>query len=339
MAIIQSYPINDNVKDTDLLLGVTNTAPSGNPIYQTKSFRVSDVRGSSGLITLTTNGTSGPATLVGNILNIPQYSGVPTSRTITINGVTQDLSANRTWTVSGTGIAWLESNVTDLTVWNNGKGNIETNTSFGEGVLKSNTTGRLNTGFGWKALFNNTVGEFNTAIGFLDLANNTTGIRNVGVGGTMNQNTTGSDNTAVGLASMNQNVTGSFNTSIGRAALFSIFSGNNNTAIGYEAGRFAGATSSFNVYIGSNSGPELVTNENNKLYISNSIGTPLIGGNFAEKTVSIDGSISAVKFILPSNAPTSSTDTGTLGEIRYDANFMYVCVATNTWKRSALAAW
>lgn len=47
MAIIQSYPINDNVKDTDLLLGVTNIAPSGNPIYQTKSFRVSDVRGGS----------------------------------------------------------------------------------------------------------------------------------------------------------------------------------------------------------------------------------------------------------------------------------------------------
>jgi hypothetical protein len=65
-------------------------------------------------ITLTTTGTSGAATLVGATLNIPNYtpdlSGyVPTSRTITINGTTQDLSANRTFSVgtvtsvSGTG--------------------------------------------------------------------------------------------------------------------------------------------------------------------------------------------------------------------------------------------
>lgn len=52
---------------------------------------------------LTTSGTSGPATLVGNILNIPDYSSstgfVPTSRNLTINGTTYDLSADRTWNV------------------------------------------------------------------------------------------------------------------------------------------------------------------------------------------------------------------------------------------------
>jgi len=32
--------------------------------------------------------------------------------------------------------AWLESNATDLTIWNNGQGNIATNTSFGDGALK-----------------------------------------------------------------------------------------------------------------------------------------------------------------------------------------------------------
>lgn len=45
MAIIQSYPINYNIKDSDLLLGITNIATSGNPIYQTKSFRLSDIIG------------------------------------------------------------------------------------------------------------------------------------------------------------------------------------------------------------------------------------------------------------------------------------------------------
>jgi hypothetical protein len=56
-------------------------------------------------IILTTTGTSGASTLVGNTLNIPIYSPdlsgyVPTSRTLTINGVAYDLSANRSWTVA-----------------------------------------------------------------------------------------------------------------------------------------------------------------------------------------------------------------------------------------------
>ena len=38
-------------------------------------------------------------------------------------------------------------------------------------------------------------------------------------------------------------------------------------------------------------------------------------------------------------APASATATGTLGEIRIDANYIYVCTATNTWKRTALSTW
>lgn len=38
-------------------------------------------------------------------------------------------------------------------------------------------------------------------------------------------------------------------------------------------------------------------------------------------------------------APSSSTDTGTLGEIRITATHIFVCVATNTWVRSALTTW
>lgn len=55
-------------------------------------------------ITLTTTGNSGSATFVSSTLNIPTYTlaglgGVPTTRTITINGTAQDLSADRTWSV------------------------------------------------------------------------------------------------------------------------------------------------------------------------------------------------------------------------------------------------
>jgi hypothetical protein len=38
-------------------------------------------------------------------------------------------------------------------------------------------------------------------------------------------------------------------------------------------------------------------------------------------------------------APASKTATGTAGQLAYDANYLYICVATNTWRRSALAQW
>lgn len=40
-----------------------------------------------------------------------------------------------------------------------------------------------------------------------------------------------------------------------------------------------------------------------------------------------------------SNAPASATATGSAGAIRWDANYIYVCTATDTWKRVAIATW
>lgn len=38
-------------------------------------------------------------------------------------------------------------------------------------------------------------------------------------------------------------------------------------------------------------------------------------------------------------APASASATGVAGSIRWDADYIYVCTATNTWKRAALATW
>jgi hypothetical protein len=38
-------------------------------------------------------------------------------------------------------------------------------------------------------------------------------------------------------------------------------------------------------------------------------------------------------------APATAAATGTAGDIRYDGNYIYVCTATNTWKRVAIATW
>ena len=55
-------------------------------------------------ISLTNTGSSGASTFIGNVLNIPNYTlvglgGVPTTRALSINGTSFDLSADRSWNV------------------------------------------------------------------------------------------------------------------------------------------------------------------------------------------------------------------------------------------------
>ena len=73
----------------------------------------STFNGKQNAITLTTTGSSGASTFISNTLNIPTYTlsglgGVPTSRTLTINGVAQDLSADRSWTIASV-VNWSET--------------------------------------------------------------------------------------------------------------------------------------------------------------------------------------------------------------------------------------
>ena len=77
----------------------TSVVPESGSLYYT------DARSRSA-ISLTTTGSSGASTYTTStgILNIPNYTlaglgGVPATRFITINGVAQDLSTNRTWNV------------------------------------------------------------------------------------------------------------------------------------------------------------------------------------------------------------------------------------------------
>ena len=42
---------------------------------------------------------------------------------------------------------------------------------------------------------------------------------------------------------------------------------------------------------------------------------------------------------LSSQAPAAAGSTGTAGTITYESGFLYVCVATDTWQRVAIATW
>jgi hypothetical protein len=43
--------------------------------------------------------------------------------------------------------------------------------------------------------------------------------------------------------------------------------------------------------------------------------------------------------IATAKTPASASDTGTAGEICWDSSYIYVCTATDTWKRAALSTW
>jgi hypothetical protein len=104
MAIIYSYPDNTNILLTDLLIGTSTVRIAGKKKNLTKNFTVealgnfislnnptvwgtidgdlenqidlwNALQSKQGNITLTTSGTEGPSTLIGDVLNIPQYSG------------------------------------------------------------------------------------------------------------------------------------------------------------------------------------------------------------------------------------------------------------------------
>jgi len=51
----------------------------------------------------------------------------------------------------------------------------------------------------------------------------------------------------------------------------------------------------------------------------------------------INATISSIR--IRNRTPASATATGTTGTIVYDSNYIYVCTATNTWKRVAISTW
>ena len=59
------------------------------------------------------------------------------------------------------------------------------------------------------------------------------------------------------------------------------------------------------------------------------------------QTLSVQGIINAStsSIRIKNQTPASASATGTTGTIVYDSNYIYVCVATNTWKRVAISTW
>jgi hypothetical protein len=80
-------------------------------------------------------------------------------------------------------------------------------------------------------------------------------------------------------------------------------------------------------------------------YFATSVVTPKLAGITDSGTVinlnadRVDGHHASDFTAAPVSAPRSSRAACAPGQWAYDSGYIYVCTATNTWKRSALAAW
>ena len=216
------------------------------------------------------------------------------------------------------------------------------NTAVGYGSLLLNTTKTHNTAIGHSSLFSNSGGEKNTAIGSQSMTYNNTGNFNVSVGySALGYNTTGEYNVAVGGNSLSTNSTGGQNVAVGYRSLY-INTNYNNTGIGYKTG-LNNSTGTGNIFIGHSA----ASNEtgSNKLYIENSnSATPLIYGDFANDSVIINGDLSVTgRFYIQHNAaayiPTSASDNGTMGQVVWGEDYIYICIQDGEWKRVAISTW
>lgn len=293
MASIQQYPLK-TVAIADTIIGTKlPTTATGKPI--TSTFSVGDIVALASAVSapfqsLTTSGTTGVATLIAGVLNIPDYATGGASDTTYLLStdaagiVTLNASAGASTTVKFTGTA----NEVETTITTGGNGIVRlglpddviittsvtvgdttgyaltangriSQTGLGESTFLGETAGdqddfanRQNTGVGYKALTANIVGSGNVAVGHAALFDNLSSF-NVAVGNsTLYSNTTGNSNVAVGRAALRENITGSSNTGVGAAAL-SESTGSSNVGVGIWAlGNIT--TGEFNTAIGGYAG-------------------------------------------------------------------------------------
>jgi hypothetical protein len=147
-------------------------------------------------------------------------------------------------------------------------------------------------------------------------------------------NVTGGNLTTTGQVSATGNITGNY------------ILGNGSQLTGLPATYGNSNVATFLAAFGSNSISTTGNITSNNIITSGTSGN-ITGANIiSAQTVSATGNITGanatvnnitVNSILSSPLQTkASTDTGTAGQICWDTNYIYVCTATNTWKRVAL---
>jgi hypothetical protein len=113
----------------------------------------------------------------------------------------------------------------------------------------------------------------------------------------------------------------------------------NDAGVTREGFRINGAIPEVVVNEGSESLVDFRVESNNQthmLFVDGS--TDKVGIKTNQPELALDINDNAIR-IRNSSTPSSAGDFGVPGEIRWDANYIYVCVSIDTWKRVALSSW
>lgn len=104
----------------------------------------------------------------------------------------------------------------------------------------------------------------------------------------------------------------------------------------------AHGTNRIGLYIGAQNnsgGPSFSAafqNDGNSLFV----GLATFNGGIISNGIINSASVIAGLFRMPNlSTPATAAASGEQGQIRIDANYIYVCIATDVWKRTALATW
>ena len=123
------------------------------------------------------------------------------------------------------------------------------------------------------------------------------------------------------------------NITKGTATVRSIVAGGSNEL--YQVFPNTGTTTSMSWGMGSNSAAAPYINTTASL-------TSIYGaGGTLGLTVGASGAVTIAGTVIHtlSATPASASATGTVGTMSWDASYIYICTATNTWKRVAIATW
>jgi hypothetical protein len=162
------------------------------------------------------------------------------------------------------------------------------NIGIGRFANAKSVTGQVNIAIGCSALYCSVGGNFNIAIG--------AEAHYCGAG-------SGSNNIAIGFQTAYKNSTGNYNTFIGCQAAYYNLSGVDNIALGSRAG-MNNSAGNRNIFIGRCAGYSETGSD--KLYIANCGACTLICGDFAGKTVKVDGCLCATCAIQPASGTDAS---------------------------------
>lgn len=201
------------------------------------------------------------------------------------------------------------------------------NIGIGYNALHALTQGSTNVAVGESALGNLTGGGDNVAVGYGAMAASISGSQNVAMGEAALFSATSNNNVAVGFDCLLSTTTGGSNTAVGTDALFSNVTGARNIAMGYFAGYYETGSDAF--YVDNQDRTNTAGDKANAILYG------VMAAAAASQYLTVNGRLN----VSVSHTPSSASDTGTAGEIAWDANYIYVCTATNTWKRIAIATW